>query len=112
VAARACGVGSRKGRLAPGFDADILAVAGDPTTGVRTLWRCERCFAPADGFDLCLLLQLADVHGLESRGIERWRLLVAMPMSLWGAGARRTSSAGAQGLNASTRVVAWLGLLP
>jgi imidazolonepropionase-like amidohydrolase len=37
VAARACGVGSRKGRLAPGFDADILAVAGDPTTDVRAL---------------------------------------------------------------------------
>jgi imidazolonepropionase-like amidohydrolase len=30
VAARACGVADRKGRLAPGFDADILAVAGDP----------------------------------------------------------------------------------
>ena len=24
------------------------------------------------------------MHGLESRGIEQWRLLVAMPMSLWG----------------------------
>jgi hypothetical protein len=30
-------VGSRKGRLAPGFDADILAVAGDLTTDVRAL---------------------------------------------------------------------------
>ena len=38
VAARACGVGSRNGRLAPGFDADILAVAGDPTTDVRALF--------------------------------------------------------------------------
>jgi imidazolonepropionase-like amidohydrolase len=37
VAARACGVGSRKGRLAPGFDADILAVAGDLITNVRAL---------------------------------------------------------------------------
>ena len=37
VAARACGVGSRNGRLAPGFDADILAGAGDPTTDVRAL---------------------------------------------------------------------------
>jgi imidazolonepropionase-like amidohydrolase len=37
VAARACGVGSRKGRLAPGFDADILAVAGDLTTDMRAL---------------------------------------------------------------------------
>jgi hypothetical protein len=31
-----------------------------------------------------LLLQLADKHGLESRGIERWRLLVAVSMFLWG----------------------------
>ncbi len=30
VAARACGVGNRKGRLAPGFDADVIAVAGNP----------------------------------------------------------------------------------
>jgi hypothetical protein len=27
---------------------------------------------------------LADVHGLESRGIERWRVLVAVSMFLWG----------------------------
>jgi hypothetical protein len=25
-----CGLGHRKGRIAPGFDADILPVAGDP----------------------------------------------------------------------------------
>ena len=30
VAARALALGSRKGRLAPGFDADVLVVAGDP----------------------------------------------------------------------------------
>ena len=30
VAARACGLVSRKGRLAPGFDADLLVVGGDP----------------------------------------------------------------------------------
>jgi imidazolonepropionase-like amidohydrolase len=30
VAARACNVAERKGRLAPGFDADIIAVASDP----------------------------------------------------------------------------------
>jgi imidazolonepropionase-like amidohydrolase len=29
-AAQACGLGHRKGRIAPGFDADILAVDGDP----------------------------------------------------------------------------------
>ncbi|MEU0555836.1 amidohydrolase family protein [Dactylosporangium sp. NPDC006015] len=30
VAAAVCGLGDRKGRVAPGFDADLLAVAGDP----------------------------------------------------------------------------------
>ena len=29
VAAGVCGLGHRKGRIAPGFDADILAVDGD-----------------------------------------------------------------------------------
>jgi imidazolonepropionase-like amidohydrolase len=37
VAAEACGVGDRKGRLAPGFDADILAVDGDPLVDVGAL---------------------------------------------------------------------------
>jgi imidazolonepropionase-like amidohydrolase len=32
VAAKVCGVAPRKGRLAPGFDADIIAVNGDPFT--------------------------------------------------------------------------------
>jgi imidazolonepropionase-like amidohydrolase len=32
VAADACGVGDRKGRIAPGYDADLLAVDGDPLT--------------------------------------------------------------------------------
>ncbi|GAA4608526.1 imidazolonepropionase-like amidohydrolase [Actinoplanes octamycinicus] len=32
VAARACGLGDRKGRVAAGYDADLLAVAGDPLT--------------------------------------------------------------------------------
>ena len=38
VAADACRVGDRKGRIAPGYDADLLAVAGDPladATAVR-----------------------------------------------------------------------------
>ena len=30
VAAAACGVGDRKGRIAPGYDADILAIDGNP----------------------------------------------------------------------------------
>ena len=37
VAAHACGVADRKGRLAPGFDADIIAVAGDPLVDADTL---------------------------------------------------------------------------
>lgn len=36
-AAEACGLGGRKGRLAPGYDADLLMVQGDLTTDVRAL---------------------------------------------------------------------------
>jgi imidazolonepropionase-like amidohydrolase len=45
VAAKACGVADRKGRLAPGLDADIIAVAGDPLVEadalckVSSVWR-------------------------------------------------------------------------
>jgi len=48
TAARVCGVGDRKGRLAPGFDADLLAVSGDPIVDagalreVRGVWRGGR----------------------------------------------------------------------
>jgi imidazolonepropionase-like amidohydrolase len=35
-AAAVCGLGHRKGRLAPGYDADILAVQGDPAREHRT----------------------------------------------------------------------------
>jgi imidazolonepropionase-like amidohydrolase len=38
-AARACGVGGRKGRLAPGHDADLLVVDGDLETDVAALHR-------------------------------------------------------------------------
>jgi len=37
VAADACGVGDRKGRIAPGYDADLLAVAGDPLTDANAV---------------------------------------------------------------------------
>jgi len=37
VAAEVCGLASRKGRLAPGFDADLMAVAGDPLTDPAAL---------------------------------------------------------------------------
>ncbi len=37
VAAGVCGLASRKGRLAPGFDADLLVVGGDPCTDPAAL---------------------------------------------------------------------------
>jgi imidazolonepropionase-like amidohydrolase len=37
VAADLCGLGDRKGRLAPGYDADILAVDGDPSVDPAAL---------------------------------------------------------------------------
>ncbi|MFS8097847.1 amidohydrolase family protein [Lentzea alba] len=37
VAAQSCGLGGRKGRIAPGHDADLLAVAGDPLKDVAAL---------------------------------------------------------------------------
>ena len=36
-AAAVCGLGHRKGRLAPGFDADVLAVDGDPSVDPAAL---------------------------------------------------------------------------
>ncbi|HEY3484180.1 MAG TPA: amidohydrolase family protein, partial [Ilumatobacteraceae bacterium] len=37
-AARVCGMGARKGRLATGYDADIVAVAGDPLADMAALF--------------------------------------------------------------------------
>jgi imidazolonepropionase-like amidohydrolase len=37
AAAAACGVAGRTGRLAPGLDADLLLVAGDPTVDLAAL---------------------------------------------------------------------------
>jgi imidazolonepropionase-like amidohydrolase len=48
VAAEVCGLAGRKGRLAPGFDADLVAVAGNPLTdptaihNVRAVYRAGR----------------------------------------------------------------------
>jgi imidazolonepropionase-like amidohydrolase len=49
VAADACGVGDRKGRIAPGYDADLLAVADDPLTDPSAAARLWRCSAPDTG---------------------------------------------------------------
>jgi imidazolonepropionase-like amidohydrolase len=37
TAAQVCGLGDRKGRVAPGYDADLLAVAGDPAADIGAL---------------------------------------------------------------------------
>ena len=43
-AAEVCRLGDRKGRLAPGFDADVLAVDGDPLTEPSALRRVLAVF--------------------------------------------------------------------
>ncbi|MGZ4665946.1 MAG: amidohydrolase family protein [Frankiaceae bacterium] len=45
VAAQACGLGQRKGRLAAGYDADILAVDGDPLADPDALHRIRAVYA-------------------------------------------------------------------
>jgi imidazolonepropionase-like amidohydrolase len=56
VAAEACGVGRRKGRLAAGWDADVLVVRGDPLREVAALrdvaavLRAGRRYAPSQAF--------------------------------------------------------------
>ena len=45
VAAGVCGVADRKGRLAPGFDADILAVDGDPFSDPEAIHRIRAVYA-------------------------------------------------------------------
>jgi len=37
LAAQACAVGDRKGKIAPGYDADLLAVAGDPAADLPAI---------------------------------------------------------------------------
>jgi imidazolonepropionase-like amidohydrolase len=44
VAARICGLDDRKGRVAPGYDADLLAVAGDPVADIGALLQVARVF--------------------------------------------------------------------
>ena len=45
AAAEACGLAHRKGRIAPGFDADILAVDGDPIADPDALHRIRAVYA-------------------------------------------------------------------
>jgi imidazolonepropionase-like amidohydrolase len=44
-AAAVCGLAERKGRLAPGFDADILAVDGNPLDDLDTIHQIRAVFA-------------------------------------------------------------------
>jgi imidazolonepropionase-like amidohydrolase len=44
-AARACGLAGSKGRIAPGFDADLLAVDGDPLADPDALHRIRAVYA-------------------------------------------------------------------
>jgi imidazolonepropionase-like amidohydrolase len=45
IPAQVLGLGHRKGRLAPGFDADILAVDGNPLTDPAALHRIRAVYA-------------------------------------------------------------------
>ncbi|WP_063047129.1 amidohydrolase family protein [Nocardia pseudovaccinii] len=45
VAAGVCGLGHRKGRITPGFDADLVAVQGDPLTDPSALQRVVAVYA-------------------------------------------------------------------
>lgn len=44
-AARVIGLGDRKGRLAPGFDADLLIVDGDPLTDAAAIHRIRAVYS-------------------------------------------------------------------
>ena len=44
AAAEACGIGDRAGRLAAGYDADLLAVDGDPLTDIAAIHRLSAVF--------------------------------------------------------------------
>ncbi|MFI9380728.1 amidohydrolase family protein [Kutzneria sp. NPDC052558] len=52
LAAQSCGVGHRKGRIAPGFDADLLAVQGDPTADLTALTKVSAVFLAGTRVDI------------------------------------------------------------
>jgi len=57
VAAEACGVADRKGRLSPGYDADLVAVAGNPLHQLEAL------------LDVRAVIQMGRLDGSEQLGI-------------------------------------------
>ena len=52
TAAAVCGLATSKGRLAPGYDADILAVDGDPLADLSALHRIRAVFLRGERIDL------------------------------------------------------------
>ena len=87
-AAAVCGLGHRKGRIAPGFDADILAVDGDPITDPEALHRIRAVYArgtfvPGPG-------NLTPVTAFEALAVHR--CLPDRPRSGRGDGKRRPVS--------------------
>ena len=44
VAAQVCRLSDRKGRIAPGYDADLLAVDGDPASDIAALHQVREVF--------------------------------------------------------------------
>jgi imidazolonepropionase-like amidohydrolase len=51
-AARVCGIGGRTGRIAPGYDADLLAVRGDPLADLDALHRVAAVYHQGRAVDL------------------------------------------------------------
>ncbi len=50
-AAEACGVADRKGRIRPGYDADLLVVEGDPAADIGALRRPVRVYLAGEPVD-------------------------------------------------------------
>jgi imidazolonepropionase-like amidohydrolase len=48
VAANGCGLGHRKGRIAAGYDADLLVIDGDPLADLSALRRVRAVFVRGD----------------------------------------------------------------
>lgn len=77
LAAQACRLGHRKGRVAVGYDADLLAVAGDPVTAITAMVQARAVFRAGQ----CLRDCLSGIKwwmdrsgpGHRTRQFRRWR---------------------------------------
>jgi imidazolonepropionase-like amidohydrolase len=45
------GIGDRRGRIAPGYGADLMVVRGDPSADIRALQQIEMVFKDGAGYD-------------------------------------------------------------